>query len=160
MSEGWTYGQEKNAEQKQTPWLVPYHALPEAEKDTDRQVIGESVKAAYALGWLLAQPLPAPAHAPLSPDEEPQGQALEAHLGQERVKPQRASTFDMDDQPELQAGVFKPFPVLQDAITFLQGCLYPKWCERDREALRQQKLHRWVTLCAIVAGVAAIVLAV
>jgi len=50
LSECWTYGPEKNAERKQTPWLVPYCELPSAEKDTDRQVIRESLKAAYALG--------------------------------------------------------------------------------------------------------------
>ena len=53
LSEGWTYGPEKNAERKQTPWLVPYCELPDAEKDTDRQVIKESLKAAYALGWRI-----------------------------------------------------------------------------------------------------------
>src|SRR5215471_6104467 len=76
VSEGWTYGPEKNAERKQTPWLVPYSELPEAEKDTDRQIIMESVKAAYALGWHLEPPLPAQEHAALSQREVEQVQAL------------------------------------------------------------------------------------
>src|SRR5262245_41547519 len=84
MNEGWTHGPEKNAVSQQTPWLVPYQDLPEAEKETDRQLIIESVKAAYALGWRLAPPLPAPAHATLSADEVAQVQALEEHLEQER----------------------------------------------------------------------------
>ena len=91
VSEDWTYGPEKNAEHKQTPWLVPYCELPEAEKDTDRQVIRESVKAAYALGWRVKM-------------------LLEAHLEQGQHNPQRFATFDMDDQPELDAGVLEPFP--------------------------------------------------
>jgi len=141
LSEGWTYGSEKNAERKQTPWLVPYCELPDAEKDTDRQVIRESLKAAYALGWRIKM-------------------LLEVDLEQERHNPQRLATFDMNDQPELDAGVLEPFPVLRDAIAFLQHSLYPVWCNADTDALRQQKRHRWVALCAIFAGVAAIVLAV
>src|SRR5262249_36830290 len=125
LTEGWTYGPEKNAERKQTPWLVSYPALTEAEKDTDRQVITESVKAAYALGWRLAPPSPSQEHATLSPDEVAQVQALEAHLVRELGNEKRFATFDMDDQPELDAGVFEPFPVLKDAISFLQQHLYP-----------------------------------
>src|SRR5215471_3702502 len=141
VSEDWTYSQEKNAERKQTPWLVPYCELPEAEKDTDRQVIRESLKAAYALGWSIKM-------------------LLDVHLEQERHNPQRFATFDIDDQPELDAGVLEPFPVLKDAIAFLQQHLYPTWCKADADALRQQKRHRRVAQCAIFAGVAAIVLAV
>jgi len=162
LSEGWTYGPEKNAERKQTPWLVSYSALPEAEQDTDRQVSTESVKAAYALGWHLEPPLPSQELATLSPDEAAQVQALETYLEQERRSEQRSTTFDFDmnDQPELEAGVFEPFPVLKNAIAFLQQDLYPIWCKADADALRQQKRHRWIALCAIFAGVAAIVLAV
>ena len=31
MSEGWTYGQEKDVEKKKTPLLVPYKELPDSE---------------------------------------------------------------------------------------------------------------------------------
>ena len=49
-----------------------------------------------------------------APEPEPLGgrikMLLEAHLEQEQYNPQRFATFDMDDQPELDAGVLEPFP--------------------------------------------------
>ena len=36
MSEGWVYGETKDALAKTTPLLVPYKALPDSEKEYDR----------------------------------------------------------------------------------------------------------------------------
>ena len=50
ISEGWTYGTEKNTEKKITPALVPYSALPKSEKDYDRNTALETLKLIVKLG--------------------------------------------------------------------------------------------------------------
>lgn len=35
-SQGWTYGEKRDDDKKETPCLVPYEELPESEKDYDR----------------------------------------------------------------------------------------------------------------------------
>ena len=56
MAEGWTYGPEKNVVLKQTPFLVPYDELPETEKETDRLMVRETVKAMLTLGYRVVPP--------------------------------------------------------------------------------------------------------
>lgn len=51
MKEGWTYGQVKDADKKQTPWLVPYGDLPESEKDYDRNTALATLKLIVKLGY-------------------------------------------------------------------------------------------------------------
>lgn len=44
MSEGWTYGDKMDYENKKTPCLVPYEELPEEEKDYDRRTAMGTLK--------------------------------------------------------------------------------------------------------------------
>lgn len=54
--QGWQYGPERNDEKKEHPGLVPYDELSEAEKDVDRATVGETLKAAVALGCKIKVP--------------------------------------------------------------------------------------------------------
>lgn len=51
VNEGWTYGPERNTENKTTPCLVPYSDLPDSEKDYDRRTAMETVKLIIKLGY-------------------------------------------------------------------------------------------------------------
>lgn len=53
ISEGWTYGAEKDGEKKTTPLLVPYAELPESEKDYDRNTAFETLKMIVKLGYRI-----------------------------------------------------------------------------------------------------------
>lgn len=53
ISEGWTYGREKDAEKKTTPLLVPYGELPDSEKDYDRNTALETLKLIVKLGFQI-----------------------------------------------------------------------------------------------------------
>ena len=53
MSEGWRYGPAKDPAQKTTPLLVPYSALPESEKDYDRNTALETVKLIMKMGYRI-----------------------------------------------------------------------------------------------------------
>ncbi|MCD7854278.1 MAG: Ryanodine receptor Ryr [Clostridiales bacterium] len=52
ISEGWTYGDKKDAVNKKTPLLVPYGDLPESEKDYDRNTALETLKLIIKLGYI------------------------------------------------------------------------------------------------------------
>ena len=58
LAEGWTYGSEKGGDIKQTPLLVPYAELPEAEKQYDRDLAMETLKAILALGFRIVNDKP------------------------------------------------------------------------------------------------------
>ncbi|MCD8091069.1 MAG: Ryanodine receptor Ryr, partial [Clostridiales bacterium] len=51
ISEGWTYGEKKDEENKKTPLLVPYGELPESEKEYDRNTAMETLKLIIKLGY-------------------------------------------------------------------------------------------------------------
>ena len=51
ISEGWTYGKERNDEKRETPCLVRYEDLPENEKEYDRNTSCETLKSIYRLGF-------------------------------------------------------------------------------------------------------------
>ena len=51
IKEGWTYGEERNNEKKQTPCLVPYDELPESEKEYDRNTAYATLKLIVKLGY-------------------------------------------------------------------------------------------------------------
>lgn len=51
MSEGWTYGEERNDVEKTHPCLVPYEELSEAEKEYDRNTSQETLKLILKLGF-------------------------------------------------------------------------------------------------------------
>lgn len=53
IKEGWTYGDKKNMELKQTPLLVPYEELPESEKEYDRNTAYETLKLIIKLGYKI-----------------------------------------------------------------------------------------------------------
>lgn len=55
MSEGWTYGQERNDELKQHPCLIPYDELPETEKDYDRNTAIQTLKLIQKLGYKITK---------------------------------------------------------------------------------------------------------
>ena len=51
LSEGWQYGAERNDVEKWHPCLVPYHELPENEKEYDRNTAMETLKVIVKLGF-------------------------------------------------------------------------------------------------------------
>lgn len=53
ISEGWTYGKERNDEIKTTPCLVPYEELPENEKNYDMDTSLETLKLIKKLGYKI-----------------------------------------------------------------------------------------------------------
>lgn len=55
ITEGWTYGEEKNAELKTTPCLVPYDELPESEKDFDRNTAMETLRLIVKMGYKISK---------------------------------------------------------------------------------------------------------
>lgn len=55
ITEGWAYGEIKDAESKTTPLLVPYAELPESEKDYDRNTALETIKLIVKLGYIISK---------------------------------------------------------------------------------------------------------
>lgn len=53
ISQGWSYGSERNDELKQHPCLVPYENLPEVEKDYDRNTAIGTLKLITYLGFKI-----------------------------------------------------------------------------------------------------------
>ena len=53
ISQGWTYGKERDDVKKTTPCLVPYNDLSEQEKDYDRNTAIETIKLVVALGYKI-----------------------------------------------------------------------------------------------------------
>ena len=53
IADGWTYGEKRNDEFKQTPCLVPYAELPESEKEYDRATALNTLKLVIALGYSI-----------------------------------------------------------------------------------------------------------
>ncbi len=51
ISQGWTYGIERNDDLKQHPCLVAYENLPEIEKDYDRNTAISTLKLIKKLGF-------------------------------------------------------------------------------------------------------------
>ena len=53
IAQGWTYGELRNDERKETPCLVPYCELPENEKSYDRSTALETLKLIVKLGYSI-----------------------------------------------------------------------------------------------------------
>ncbi len=51
LSDGWTYGPERDDNKKHHPCLVPYADLPDSEKQYDRNAALDTLKAIVALGY-------------------------------------------------------------------------------------------------------------
>lgn len=54
ISQGWTYGEQRNDEKKTHPCLVPYEDLPEEEKEYDRNTSIGTLKLIMKLGFKLS----------------------------------------------------------------------------------------------------------
>lgn len=55
IEEGWRYGPNRNDAKREHPDLVPYHQLPESEKEYDRKTVVEVLKAIIALNYDLTR---------------------------------------------------------------------------------------------------------
>lgn len=55
ISDGWTFGSKRNDDAKTHPDLVPYGELSDDEKDYDRVVAMETLKAIVALGYRITK---------------------------------------------------------------------------------------------------------
>jgi hypothetical protein len=55
LSQGWTYGPQRDDNLKHHPSLVPYEALSEQEKDYDRSTSLETLKAIVGLGFSISK---------------------------------------------------------------------------------------------------------
>lgn len=53
ISDGWSYGQERDDVARQHPLLVPYSKLPDSEKDYDRRLATETLKVIIKLGYRI-----------------------------------------------------------------------------------------------------------
>ena len=53
ISEGWTYGENRDDEKKTTPCLVPYSELTDSEKEYDKKTAIETLKLIVALGYKI-----------------------------------------------------------------------------------------------------------
>ncbi|WP_433682687.1 RyR domain-containing protein [Nocardia sp. CA-119907] len=56
MSEGWRFGPSRSDDLLTHPSLVPYPDLPEQEKDYDRELATETIKAVLTLGYRIVPP--------------------------------------------------------------------------------------------------------
>ena len=54
MSEGWTYGETMDLENKKTPCLVAYEDLPESEKEYDRKTAFDTLRLIIKLGYTIS----------------------------------------------------------------------------------------------------------
>jgi hypothetical protein len=53
LREGWTPGSLRDADDKTHPSLVHYQDLPESEKEYDREMVRETLRAVVALGYRI-----------------------------------------------------------------------------------------------------------
>lgn len=53
LSDGWQYGKARDDENKLHPCLIDYEMLPEIEKEYDRLLAKEIIKAIIAMGYRL-----------------------------------------------------------------------------------------------------------
>jgi len=58
LEDGWSYGPQRDDTRKEHPCLVPYEALPDSERDYDRVIAVETIKALLAIGYSLQAPRP------------------------------------------------------------------------------------------------------
>lgn len=53
ISQGWSYGTERNDELKKHPCLIPYEQLPEEEKEYDRNTVLGTLKLIISMGFKI-----------------------------------------------------------------------------------------------------------
>jgi hypothetical protein len=68
--------------------------------------------------------------------------------------------MDMDMDNESGPGEFDGVPQLHEALSTLNELLLPVYAQADRAALRNQKLHRRLTIISVICGTVAVVFAV
>jgi len=56
MTEGWQYGPQRNDVLKEHPCIIPYEALPDSEREYDRNTAKESIKVILSLGYQILPP--------------------------------------------------------------------------------------------------------
>jgi hypothetical protein len=56
LAEGWTYGPRRDDAKREHPDLVSYADLPDSERQYDRDVAMETLKAIIALGYRIEKP--------------------------------------------------------------------------------------------------------
>lgn len=56
LRQGWRWGAKRDDDQKLHPNLVPYDALEDDDKDVDREMVAQVIKAALALGYRIEAP--------------------------------------------------------------------------------------------------------
>lgn len=54
ISQGWSYGKERNDEKKTHPCLIPYEELPDNEKEYDRNTSIGTLKLIMKLGFNIS----------------------------------------------------------------------------------------------------------
>jgi len=55
LRDGWTYGAHRDDVKRTHPGLVPYENLSESEKEYDRVMVNETLKAILALGYRIVK---------------------------------------------------------------------------------------------------------
>jgi RyR domain len=70
LAEGWRYGPRRDEAKKEHPSLIPYEDLPEPEKEYDRNVAMETLKAILALGYRIEGPVAGQSRYRPEPQEE------------------------------------------------------------------------------------------
>ncbi len=55
LRDGWTYGAHRDDVKRTHPCLVPYENLSESEKDYDRIMVNEALKAIIAMGYSITK---------------------------------------------------------------------------------------------------------
>ena len=55
QKEGWRYGETRNDQKKETPCMVPYDELTDAEKEYDRNTAMETLKLIIKLGYRITK---------------------------------------------------------------------------------------------------------
>ena len=53
LKDGWKYGPARDDRRKEHPCLRPFHELPESEKEYDRRVARDTLRAILALGYQI-----------------------------------------------------------------------------------------------------------
>ncbi len=53
IAQGWSWGERRDDDRKLHPNLVPYDELSEDDKDVDRAMVDQAIKATLALGFTI-----------------------------------------------------------------------------------------------------------
>jgi hypothetical protein len=99
LQEGWDYGRQRDDGRKEHPGLVPYAELSESERQYDRNVAVETLKAILTLGYRILPPETATEPLPPGPA-----------LAEEQAPGARTSPHDRSPGRPRLAGLSDPTP--------------------------------------------------